>query len=595
MPGKLTKTIIKERTEQYWDKFRGDYDCYVKELLGRELNLARADPLGDGTPRLRLLDKCVHTLALTVGESFEPLLQVTCVLRPKRIVLILNNSYSGTPGKDHGETLKKLMESLTQVSDLPDDMRPSLSDNDFDLIELGADTPTQVFRALRCAMQKRAAQPPEGYVNAVDITGAKKSMVVGAFLYAAHSGLRITYVDFDNDAYNSYWSKLYGFKCKIGEIPNPYEAFRLREWEQVRQLYNSYNFRGARIWLGKAKNSDDAGTGILGAMSGVLDRFEHEKSLYEDADIKQAERLAQAMEMYEAWENGDYVRAKSLLDGFDPSLPPDVAPFGVKELGNDWPSASTIPGARDAAQHLLSSHLELKHGQTAPSDSLFARPLHLLAYVREERAKVRRLSEKNEDYRSAYMRAAGLHEFLLKARLALCWLNNALEAKPKGSGSWQPVTAFGLSEHAAFGSLMDESSEWKFRRALRAGSQEEMNVTAGSIRRTATAPDLKPYFDGLPFDLNAAVHTDSSGNTTPLFVKLRGEAVHTHLYIPKHVAEAAIELVAAAVDEFETNWLRHFHPDVLQQAEGKWVEAPPWNRLCEVFRLEFLPLMLCES
>ncbi|MFZ1406195.1 MAG: hypothetical protein WAW03_24140, partial [Anaerolineae bacterium] len=79
MPGKLTKTIIKERTEEYWNRFRGDYDCYVDELLGRELTYAYAHPLDDGTPRLRRLDKPVHTLALTVGESFEPLLQVACV------------------------------------------------------------------------------------------------------------------------------------------------------------------------------------------------------------------------------------------------------------------------------------------------------------------------------------------------------------------------------------------------------------------------------------------------------------------------------------------------------------------------------------
>lgn len=592
MPGKLTKTKIKERTEEYWQRYKGDHDCYVDELLGRELTYARDHPVDDDTPRLRQLDKSVHTLALTVGESFEPLLQVTCVLHPKRIVLILNKSYSGTEGKDHGKTLKGLMKRLSHVPGLPDDMRPSLSDNDFNLIELAADTPTQVFRALRNAMQKPEAQPPEGYVNAVDITGAKKSMVVGAFLYAAHSGLPITYVDFDD--YNKDFGKPYGYTCKIGQISNPYEAFRLREWEQVRQLYNSYNFRGARILLGKAKDSDGAGTGILGAMSGVLDRFEHEKSLYEDQDIEQAKRLVQAMEMYEAWENGDYIRARSLFGGFNPSLPSDVAPVGITELGNDWPSASTIPGARDAAQHLLTSHLELKHGRTAPSDSLFARPLQLLAYVREEMAKIGRLSEKNEDYRSAYLRAAGLHEFMLKARMALCWLNNALEARPTGSGSWQSVNAFDGSEHRAFASLMDESSEWKFRKALRAGSQEEMNVTGGNIRRTAKAPALTPYFADKTFDLNVTVHADSSGNSTPLFVKLRGEAVHTHLYIPKHVAEAAIELVAAAVDEFETNWLHHFYPNALQQAEGRSVEAPPWNRLCEVFNLEYLPPRLRE-
>ena len=589
---KLSKTNLKQRTEEYWEQHKGDYDCYIEELLGRELTYAQSHPLTDGTVRLHRLNEDVHTLALTVGESFEPLLQVTCVLKPKRVLLILNSFYGDTPGRDHGGTLKRLMKKLSQVADLPDGMQPSLGDGDFDLVTLDADTPTQVFQALRDALQK--AKPPAGYLNAVDITGAKKSMVVGAFLYAAHSGLSITYVDFDSDAYNSHWGKPYGYCCRIGKIAVPYEAFGLRDWEQVRQQYSSYNFRNARALLDKPKNEGNPDVGIMQMMSTTLDEGKKGRSLYEQTDINKVARLAKVMQMYEAWENGDYAFAQTLIKQFNPSLPQDVVPWGITELGDIWPTATGIADARGAAGNLLTAHLELKQGKPTPSDSIFGQPIRLLAYAREERAKIKRLIEKNEDYRSAFLRAAGLHEFLLKARLALCWLNNALEAKPKGSASWQSVTTFGAAEKDAFASLMDESSEWKFRRALRADSQEEMNVTGGNIRRCSSAPSLQPYFAGLAFDLATAVHTDISGNKTPLFVKLRSEAIHTHLYIPKHVAEAALELVRAAVDEFETNWLERFHPGIPKQAEGRLVEAPPWHRLCEACGLEFLPPRLRE-
>ncbi len=153
MSGKLKKPILKKRTEEYWEERKGDYDCYIEELLGCELTHAQSNPLKDGTVRLRDLGRCVHTLALTVGESFEPLLQVTCVLRPKRVVLILNDCYGDIPGNDHGSSLKRLMKKLSQVADLPKDMQPSLGDGDFDLVTLDADTPTQVFQALRDAMQ----------------------------------------------------------------------------------------------------------------------------------------------------------------------------------------------------------------------------------------------------------------------------------------------------------------------------------------------------------------------------------------------------------------------------------------------------------
>lgn len=299
MAGQLTetKTNLKNRTQQYWEKKPG-YECYIHGLLVGELQEAGKDPA-----RLRGVGKPVHTLALTVGESFEPLLQVACVLRPKRVVLILNSFYSGTPGCDHGEDLKELMVKLAGIADLPEKMHPELREGDFDLVELKKDTPTQVFRALRQAMQKPEAQPPKGHTNVVDITGAKKSMVVGAFLYAAHSGLPITYVDFDE--YDAQWGRPYGYTCRIGEIANPYEAFHLRDWEQVRRLYESYSFRNARALLGEPASAENARTGILGAMSQTLDGGGDEP-LFDQSDVERVKRLASFFAMYEAWENGDY-------------------------------------------------------------------------------------------------------------------------------------------------------------------------------------------------------------------------------------------------------------------------------------------------
>lgn len=587
MSCQLTETDLRRRTRQYWERKPG-YDCYIGELLGRELQHASSQP--DAATRLRGVGRPVHTVALTVGESFEPLLQVVCVLRPKRVVLILNSFYGDTPGSDHGEDLKQLMLKLARVADLPQGMRPELHSNeqcdDFDLIELEEDTPTQVFRELRQAMQK-PARPPEGFTNVVDITGAKKSMVVGAFLYAAHSGLPITYVDFDE--YDAQWGKPYGYTCRIGEIANPYEAFHLRDWEQVRRLYKSYSFRNARALLGEPAGGENSGTGILGAMSRTLGS-DGGAPLFDKNDIERVIRLASLFEMYEAWENGDYAAAKRLKDSFNPLLPSEVVPWSVEELGDLWPATTGAPDARTAADTLLKAHLVLKQGASQPADSLFAQPVRLLAYVCDELAKIERLIVKNEDYRSAYLRAAGLHEFLLKARLALCWLNNTLEAKPTGTSAWQSIaTAFGATEKDAFASLMDESSESKLRKTLQTSPPSEMNVKGGNIRRSIAAPSLDTYSDGLVLDLAAAVYTDAGGNNTPLFVRLRGEVIHTHLYIPRPIAEAALALVRAAVDEFETRWLEHFHPGILGSMANKLVEAPSWARLCEACELTFLP------
>lgn len=67
----LSKTDLKARTEEYWEKSRNKerfetYQCYIEQLLLQELEAA------DKRGRLRGLGKNVHTLALTVDGSFEP-------------------------------------------------------------------------------------------------------------------------------------------------------------------------------------------------------------------------------------------------------------------------------------------------------------------------------------------------------------------------------------------------------------------------------------------------------------------------------------------------------------------------------------------
>jgi hypothetical protein len=583
MSAQLKKEGLQERTEEYW-KNRPGYDCYIKELLGRELHYVQsqdAKSQEDAPKRLRGVGKPVHTLALTVGESFEPLLQVICVLRPKRVVLILNRFYGGTPGCDHGCSLKKLIKSLPQAPDLPEDMRPALQDDAFELIELAKDSPTQVFRALRDAMRKSEAQPPPGHVNVVDITGAKKSMVVGAFLYAAHSGLLITYVDFDE--YNTDWGRPYGYTCRIGEIANPYEAFRLRDWEQVRRLYESYSFRNARTLLGEAGSSAKSGSGILGAMSQTLDG--DGKSLYDESDINRVQRLATVFEMYEAWENGDYARAKALAIRFDSSLPDDAIPWSVAELGDVWPSAADAVDAGSAADSLLRAHLALKQGGSKPSDSLFAQPTKLLAYVRDELAKIERLIAKNEDYRSAYLRAAGLEEFLLKARLCLSWLTGKLSVTV---GKNAPVASNALTDTdyaTGFKAITGYSSADTMRETLQRKRPLDLKNTNMKVELATSAPILNEYWKDKALDFDAFV----SDWRNPGFSRLRGEAIHTHLYIHRNVAEAALALVRAAVEEFEINWLEHFHPRVCIEITNKTVEAPSWGHLCDVCQLDFLP------
>jgi hypothetical protein len=534
MTGKLHKTEIKGRTEEYWEQHKDDYDCYVEELIGRELTYAHSHPLDDGTPRLRRLDKPVHTLALTVGESFEPLLQVTCVLRPKRVVLILNNFYGRTPGQDHGETLKRLMMQLSKASGLPDDLRPSLREGDFDLQELDADTPTHVFRALRDAMQKPEAQPPASCMNAVDITGAKKSMVVGAFLYAAHSGLPITYVDFDK--YNSDWGRPYGYTCKIGRIANPYEMFGLRNWEKVRQLYNRYNFRDAvELVTGAPEQSE---VGIRKLMSRNLESENERLKLYNPDDVLKVDQLLNILRMYEAWDSGDFQTALKLAD----KLPEGVVPSSVTILGGNWP---------------IISHT---NATSWPTD-IYTDGDKLRVYAFDELKRIKRLIQYNQDYRSAFLRAGGLSEVLMTTRIVA-------------------LIADTLVRNRFLDALAERTpnAEKMFTALLKlTGVSFALNDLGLRNSPKASVTVVKPMKDWW----NVTKHF--CGPTGwELFLDRRNVLTHRYVAVSEELASDALSFATANFEDY-------IGPLESLALNG---QAADWASLCQMLRLDFLPLNL---
>lgn len=582
---RLRQSDIRRRTEEYWERYKGDYDCYVDQLLGRELSDAQNHPLPNHASRLSRPKWPVHTLVMTVGESFEPLLQVTCVLKPARIVLILNRQYAGSSGLNHGRSLSRLLTRLELAPDLPSEFQPHIAEDDIELVEAREDAPSEVFRALDMALRKPEAKPPEAFVNVVDITGAKKSMVVGAFLYAAHSSLPITYVDFDE--FNTHFGKPYGYKCRIGRIDDPYEAFQLRDWEQVRQLYTSYNFRSARELIGQAPSPEGPGSGILKAMSSRLGDHIDGPKLYDQEDIAKVNQLVQTLKLYESWDSGDYWAAKARIVKAKPPLPESFlkngVPWAVQVLGDFWPHADEEKSADQQARQILEAHLKLKYGDRKPEDSIFHRPKELLAYVKDELAKIGRLVKDQQEYRTAYLRAAGLDEFLLKARLALCWLREEVMADGR------TVTRSDKDQwHALFKMMVDTSKARYMRSVLTHHPHQTLQLRESEPRTWLTlaegTPTLKRYWRNKPLCMDRV-----RLRRRPVFVQLRGEAIHTHLHIPRSLAKAAYDLVQAGVSDFEANWLEHCHPGTSQEANGALVERAEWSLLCTSHELDFLP------
>jgi hypothetical protein len=530
----LTKSALNERTQEYWDKKPG-YDCYINELLGRELQHAASQP--DGATRLRGVGKPVHTLAFTVGESFEPLLQVVCVLRPKRVVLILNRHYgvarNRVSGSVQGKKLQDLIKQLHKVADIPDDIRPALIDDEKIVPRvLKQDTPTCVFRVLHEEMQKLEAQPSEAQpsedlTNVVDITGAKKSMVVGAFLYAAHSGLPITYVDFDE--YDTQRGKPYGYTCRIGEIANPYEAFHLRDWEQVRRLYTSYNFREAYQLL----------EGVTHAMSCAIEGDGAGEKLFEDTDTEKVRNLGVALQMYEAWDSGNFRRAAN----YSTSIPCDELPSAVTVLGKNWFEV-TSSGVSGGPTDFYADHQSLE------------------VYAVDEISRIGRLIHHNQDYRSAFLRAGGLNEVILTARLVSQIQDEGLRQK-------------------LLDALKTKVPNGR-RLFLELGKNSGDPIRMDKLGLEGDWPEKPPLAQRINTWWRRATGF-ANDDGWERFLELRNILAHRYVSVEREMSEHALSFVTANFEDF------FGYPP----SKSQWnVAAVSWSRACELFELGFLPPQL---
>jgi hypothetical protein len=362
MPEKWDEQKIKRETEKYWDMLRRNYDRtmpvwrrYARELLPQEMTWMRAEQLP--------LESC-QTLVLLVGQSIEPLLQSVWAHNPQELLLILNQWYDqDTSGEDFAKDLRELLSLLPSEQCVP-------SENIYQ--QVVKPEPAEVFRALVDRVRDRKDV-------VIDITGAKKSMVAGAFLYAAYGDVPVSYVDFDETSYSAEHGKPYGYASHIRSFDNPYTAFALRDWERVRRSYLRYKFRDARLLLSDGRD-----------IGSVLDSMM--EYLPDSASV--IEKLMVVLHCYELWDAGAHNRAQEIaskIEGFEP-------PTIVSRLGGQWPYVKDT-------------------NFVGGLPNFYENTSDFQAYAYDELARIERLIGFNRDYRSAFLQASGLNELIMVARM----------------------------------------------------------------------------------------------------------------------------------------------------------------------------------
>lgn len=403
----------------YWEKYKKTpidsperWQDYIEKFLPHELALActREPPRLPSTSR--------EALIMLAGHSLEPLLQSVCAWKPTKKILLLLNDFYGTNlrGGDWGSFVADL---IIQLFEKNPKLKALAKTPEIVCTVLKSHKPEEVFRQVR----KEVIDLVKDYTHkqvVLDITGGKKSMVAGAYLLGAYADIDISYVDFDDDAYEPEFNRPYGDACYIQILENPYKLFGLREWQQAERLYEQYAFRNARELVENLRRNTE--------------------QFFTDGEKQAAEKLMEALKIYELWENADYtgalkdyvvsqskptpIKASATNQNNNapkPNQPQFVMPTAVQEL-SDWPHAEKEKSAGDAGAQLLRQITKLQtgreqQGQVDLPKSLYLTTDNLLIYARDELAKIYRLIKRNEDYRSALLRAASLHEVLCRSRL----------------------------------------------------------------------------------------------------------------------------------------------------------------------------------
>lgn len=521
-----------ENDGTHWDYYVGprntefvqSFDGPPRPLL--ELELAWARRREGYLPKAQ----AKTTLALLVGTSFEPLLQTIRAYQPDRLVPVVNHFY-GDRENDRGNHVS----GMTKWDDLRR-LVARLSIGELDMpetnqLETVQDTPTSVFNHLREKLHADLAAPDRNVV--IDISGAKKSMVAGAYLLGAyHSRAIVSYVDFDR--WDEGESRPYGYSCKIGEVENPLRRWALREWERVETQYNRYNFVAAL--------DDIPEIPVRGVLTDAVESLTH------------------FIEVCAAWDLGDLAGAKKRLTSL-PQLLKDRVPTAVQMLADDWPDPA---------------------GQPRLSGTFLLAPQKVVIYATDELSKAIRLAERvRPDYRGAFARSYAVYETMLKARLlALLDLgqvafaeaksiavkkNDAVEAILHGMLTSEVRKLLGLvigAPRKGWGRYRDGN-----------GKKHQVNFEIN----TPTTPSVAP-----PSSIASQDEEELQDR--------RNLITHTYVPVSREAAERAIALAKAYQREYADTWGKLKDPTFDPNADlGIYAfETPRWRELKELCGLSFL-------
>lgn len=525
---------------------------YAQNMLPRLVHLIRLKEPD--------LPRGIECLVLLVGISPEPLLISAATFRPQSILLVVNQVYDtgvGHPrsGREIGDDIGRRLKSIAQ--DWEDWTLANCA-----VKELPKAQPDYVFARLR----KELAGVSDGRV-VVDITGGKKSMVTGAFEYAAFNRrIDIAYVDFEQ--YSAEKNRPLDETCVVGFLDSPYTTFGLRDWEHVRRLYERFAFREAGEVLSAPLQQ------LRKLSEGLGNVWVERLGLARQAES--AENLRDILRVYHEWHTGNYAAAYEIH-----------ANESMATRASRIKLLAAIPALKDF----------LEFWGEHPRETAY--------FVQDQLEKVRALFAASEDFHSIFIRCHAIHELLMRTRLHVMHQNDPIGFDE--GGSWHPLSKAPSAARAAAMRAIENTVQGRsggfnlpYMRAL----LERRDKGLPSVHwEDSEGKDMRTTLRGMPQDEAASPVLVLKEFWKRLvfsadkFSERRNELAHRNHFPTRDEARAAYDFACTAFKEFLDNWVSRATPpfDASSLPSPKEFRPPDWDTLCAQLGLTVLPPFPQES
>ncbi|HBW37366.1 hypothetical protein [Desulfosporosinus sp. BICA1-9] len=527
----ISKEEMIAETEAFWKGYpRGTnyveyYSNYIHELLPYELDYIRQSR--------ETLKINVGTLVFIVGYSLEPLILLICLIKPPRVLIVLNENYGRETGEDRAPRVKGIIQkAVKEVSVADEEMDGNSYTVEMKHGILSGEGPNEVYEFLHshCKGCKDLI---------IDVTGGKKSMVSGAFLYAAYNNTRITYVDFYK--YDEQGQRPYGFSCYPDMLKNPIKEYALKDWARVQDLYEKYSFPAALEIL----------------QQNILKSSRLEGSRKFDPDeINKLNNLKSILEMYKFWDMSDFKTARISYKKIANLIGREMVPNLIFDI-EQW---------QLGGQSIEEMVLLLKKGDTDIIErfgkrldrQILSNPKLVALYVQNEINKAQILISDYSDYRSSFLKTSAVSEFLIKSRV----YRYEKHLQPR-----ELIDSFlGYGGLSLFITLLDHGV------AANIQYNYTFDVLFFDILRNRMGDEFVSYQRMLQDAKNLSL--------------FRNKTVHGVLPIPKEMATESLRIAKNNLQ----NYLKYFLPqEDRSYVDNAVKEIIPWNSLKQALQLDFIP------